>query len=111
MDVARRVTVEVAGMAIGAVYTPAAEIVPDVAEPPATPLTDHVTAVLALPVTVAVNAWELPSETETEVGLTATLAVGAATSVTVACAYARALTADVARIVTVGEAGSVAGAV
>jgi hypothetical protein len=40
----------------GAEYTPLALIVPALAFPPLTPSTDHVTAVLLVPVTVAVNA-------------------------------------------------------
>ena len=40
----------------GAVYIPAAEIVPTVEFPPATPLTCHVTAVLEVLVTMALNA-------------------------------------------------------
>jgi hypothetical protein len=40
---------------LGAVYSPTVETVPVVALPPATPSTDHVTAVFVLPVTVAWN--------------------------------------------------------
>src|SRR5712692_1665260 len=51
-------TVTVAGFGIedGAVYRPAAVMVPTAALPPATPFTLQVTAVLAALVTVAVNA-------------------------------------------------------
>jgi hypothetical protein len=49
------VTLGVAGIVAGAVYSPAVEIVPLAAEPPTTPFTSHVTAVLVVPVTVAVN--------------------------------------------------------
>jgi hypothetical protein len=41
--------------AAGAVYNPTVETVPTVVLPPDTPSTDHVTAVLVVPVTVAVN--------------------------------------------------------
>jgi hypothetical protein len=44
-----------AGIVAGGVYKPAAEIVPTAAEPPLTPFTCHVTALLVSPVTVAVN--------------------------------------------------------
>jgi hypothetical protein len=43
------------GTAEGAVYSPEVEIVPTVELPPATPFTCQVTAVLEVPVTVAVN--------------------------------------------------------
>jgi hypothetical protein len=49
--------------AAGAVYKPLAEIVPDVAA--------HVTAVLPLPLTVAVNCCVPPTNNEDEVGLIA----------------------------------------
>jgi hypothetical protein len=51
------VTVSVAGLGSeeGAVYSPAVEIVPTVAFPPVVPFTCQVTAVLEVPVTVAVN--------------------------------------------------------
>jgi len=41
------------GKFAGAVYTPAAEIVPALAVPPATPFTSHVTLVFGMPVTMA----------------------------------------------------------
>ena len=40
--------------------------------PPATLLTDHVTAVLVVPVTEAANCWELPMRTFTGFGVTET---------------------------------------
>src|SRR5688500_5554000 len=52
---------------------PAALIVPTVAEPPATPLAVQVTALLALPVTVAANGCVLPNGTLPAAGVTATL--------------------------------------
>jgi hypothetical protein len=45
----------------GAVYSPEALIVPVVELPPATESTDHVTAVLVVPVTVAVNCLVEPT--------------------------------------------------
>jgi len=47
------VTLEPGGKIVGAVNSPAAEIVPVVAPPPLTPFTSHVTFVFASPVTVA----------------------------------------------------------
>ena len=52
-EVARTVTVAEAGIRVGAVYTPAELMVPSTVDPPNVPLTDHVTAVFGLPVTVA----------------------------------------------------------
>jgi hypothetical protein len=54
---AKAVTVTVAGVgtAAGAVYTPVVEMAPLIASPPITPLTCQVSAVFAVPVTVAVN--------------------------------------------------------
>jgi hypothetical protein len=57
----------------GAVYTPDVEIVPTVPLPPAMPLTFQVTAVLVLPVTVALNCCVLNPATEALVGETLTL--------------------------------------
>src|SRR6266852_5386873 len=56
------VTVTVAGLgaAAGAVYKPAAVIVPTVAFPPVTPFTCHVTAVFVVPVTVEMNCCVCP---------------------------------------------------
>jgi hypothetical protein len=51
----------------GAVYKPMALIVPLVAFPPWTPSTDHVTAVLVVPVTVAVNGVVPLTGTEADV--------------------------------------------
>jgi hypothetical protein len=47
-------------------------IVPVVELPPATLLTDQVTAVLVVPVTEAVNCWELPARTLAGFGATET---------------------------------------
>jgi hypothetical protein len=62
----------------GAVYRPPLEIVP--------PLADQLTAVLELPVTVAVNCCEAPSCKDTELGATDTATGGAEVTVTVAVA-------------------------
>jgi len=51
---------------------PVESIVPMLAEPPLVPLTDQVTAVFELPVTVAVNANELPARIFAVVGETLT---------------------------------------
>jgi hypothetical protein len=64
--------------AAGAVYKPAALTVP--------PVADQVTAVLALPVTVAVNCCVAFVRIEAVVGLIATATTGAAVTVTVALA-------------------------
>jgi len=55
-DTAVTVTVKVDEIVDGAVYIPAAEIVPTVEFPPLTPLTCQVTAVFDVLVTVALNA-------------------------------------------------------
>ena len=82
---------------------------PIAAEPPGVPFTDHVTAGLALPVTVAVKVRAEPTCTVAAAGETATTTDGSA-SVTVAWPNAVVLAADVARTMTVVEAGSTAGA-
>src|ERR1700681_1950785 len=56
----------------GALYSPAALMEPVVAFPPATPFTDHVTLVLLLPVTVAVQLSVLAARTVALGGVTAT---------------------------------------
>lgn len=48
-------------------------------EPPVTPFTDHVTAVLVVPLTAAEKACVAPSATDADVGVTATAMVGATT--------------------------------
>src|SRR6266404_8207408 len=62
-------------------------MVPSAALPPATPFTDHVTAVLVVPVTVAVNGCVSPRRTLTDDGVTetATCAVEGRTFVVVLC--------------------------
>jgi hypothetical protein len=51
---------------------PEEEIVPFVGLPPGTLLTDHVTRVFVVPVTVALNCWELPARTFAGFGVTET---------------------------------------
>lgn len=51
-----------AGSAAGAVYFPLASIKPTAALPPVIPLTDHVTAVVAAPLTMALNCCVLLTE-------------------------------------------------
>ena len=52
----------------GAVYRPEVEIVPSVEFPPVMPFTDQVTAVLEVPLTVAVNCCVCPTWTDALVG-------------------------------------------
>src|SRR5436853_517726 len=74
-----------AGMVAGAAYRPLAEMVPLDGSPPLTLLTCQVTAVLAVPLTVAVNCCVAPVFTVADVGLMLTAIVcGAPVTVTVA---------------------------
>lgn len=76
------------------------------------PFTDHVTAVLALPTTLAEKLCDVPSETVATAGVTVTATVGAGDCrVTVAVAEAEEDAEDTALTATVLEAGRVAGAV
>src|SRR4051812_36442135 len=71
--VALTITVPPAGITGGAVYAPVAVMTPRVALPPAISLTAHVTAVVEVPATVAVN-WRLPDTgTDASAGDTATV--------------------------------------
>jgi hypothetical protein len=72
-DTAVIVAVKVEEPVDGAVYIPAAEIVPTVELPPATPLTCHVTAVFDVLVTAALNAWLPPALNEILDGVTVTV--------------------------------------
>jgi hypothetical protein len=103
------VTVAGTGTVAGAVYRPPTVTVPTVALPPATPFTVHVTAVLAVPVTVAVNCCDAPVTKVALVGTNDTLT--AALTVTVAEADLVLSAALVAVTVTVAGAGTAAGAV
>jgi hypothetical protein len=69
-------TVAGCGKFAGAVKFPLAETVPVVELPPATPFTDHATAVFDVFVTVALNCIALPSGTDTLVGATETVTGG-----------------------------------
>ena len=71
--IAATVTLEGEGSVCGAVYSPAGEIVPTCAFPPATALTVQLTAALSLPLTVAANATPLPSSTDALAGVIATV--------------------------------------
>jgi hypothetical protein len=68
--VAVTVTVLGEGATDGAVYRPLAETVPQVAPAQPAPVTAHVTLVLDVPVTVAVNCCVPPASTDAVVGLT-----------------------------------------
>lgn len=73
-ETASTVTVAGDGTAVGAVYTPPAEIVPTVALPPAMPLTCHVTVEFSVLPTVAVNVLVPPlASTLALLGETATV--------------------------------------
>jgi len=63
-------TVAGTGRFCGAVYRPAAEIVPTVLLPPGTPFTAQLTAVLGVLVTLAVNCRVTPRKTEAVTGET-----------------------------------------
>lgn len=103
------VTVAGEGTVIGAVYAPAAEIIPTMALPPATPLTLQFTIVLEEPATVAVNAWVMATCTLAVAGVTDT--VTGAAIVTCADADFVLSAAEVALTVTVAGDGTVVGAV
>src|SRR5258708_22509557 len=62
-EIAVTVTAAGLGTAAGAVYKPAAEMVPTVALPPVIPLTCQVTAVLVVFTTVAVDCCEVATVT------------------------------------------------
>jgi hypothetical protein len=86
-------------------------IVPTVAFPPATPFTDHVTAVFAVFVTVAVNCCVAPTATLGAAGATVTPIAGGAATVTVAVPDFVLSACETAVTVTVAGAGTDAGAV
>ncbi len=72
-DVALTVTCACAGVDAGAVNRPVVEIVPHAVPVQPAPLTLHVTAVLDVPVTVALNCWRDPTRTFAVAGETASL--------------------------------------
>ena len=69
-EIAVMVIVAGEGIAAGAVYVPFASMVPCVVSPPATPFTCHVTAVLGVFATAAVNFSVVETCTEALVGAT-----------------------------------------
>jgi hypothetical protein len=69
-EIAAMVTAAGEGTAAGAVYKPVASIVPCVGSPPVIPFTCHVTAVLELLATEAVNFFVPETGTEVLVGVT-----------------------------------------
>lgn len=87
-------------------------MVPSVALPPVIPLTDQVTAVFPEPLTAAKNAWVVPNGTLALKGVTATVTGGGGlTKEMVAEAKLAGLATEVARTVTVLDAGRLEGAV
>src|SRR6185312_13616944 len=94
----------------GAVYRPVASTVPKVEFPPATPFTVQFTAVLLLPVTVALNCCVAPAASVAAVGLIVTVIVGVV-NVTVAMAVLVVSAWDTAVTVTFAGFGKVVGAV
>lgn len=81
-EIAFTVTTVCALMLEGAVYVPEVEILPFVEFPPVTPFTCHVTLVLLLLCTVAVNFWVLEARREALVGETETVTEAAKAGVT-----------------------------
>jgi hypothetical protein len=109
-ETALTVTTPPEGICAGAVYSPAAEIVPTVALPPATPLTFQVTAVLLVLLTVAVKACvPVPGSTVAEPG--STLTATGAVIVTPMNPEAAGSAAETAVTVTTGFVGTFVGAV
>jgi len=94
----------------GALYRPVEEIVPVVVDPPESPFTCQVTAVVACPLIVAENCVVVKTSTVAALGMTATGPAAWAVSVTVAEADFAVFSTDVAVTVTVPLAGIVAGA-
>jgi hypothetical protein len=108
-DVAVTTTFDGVGTLAGAVYRPDALIVPQPVPLQPAPERLHVTAVLVVPVTVAVNCCCAPMVTVAVAGETATVIAG----VTVTTAFADLLGSafDVAMTFTVAGVGTAAGAV
>src|SRR5437016_907080 len=67
-DTAVTLTVDGLGTTAGALYTTDLQTTPKLEFPPVAPLTCHVTAVLFVFCTVAVNCWLCPAWTEAKVG-------------------------------------------
>src|SRR5580765_6160854 len=85
-------------------------MVPTVASPPALPLTDHVTVVLVVFTTAAVNVCVLAAGTLAVVGVTVTLTGGACVIVTWADPERVGSSAEVALTATVAGVGTARGA-
>ena len=110
-EIAVTVTVAGVGTAEGAAYSPAAVTVPMVEFPPTTPFTCHVTAVLLVPPTEAVNCCVPEVGTLALTGDTATVTTVAAVTVTAAEADFVVSACEMAFTVTVAGLGTVVGAV
>jgi hypothetical protein len=103
-DVAFTLAVETLVTLAGAVYRPPVESVPR-------PVNDQVTAVFAVPVTVAVNCWVPPPPSEADVGEIDTEIAAGGFNVTVADANLVVSLVEVAVTVAVDVVVIVAGAV
>jgi hypothetical protein len=97
------------GTVDGAVYNPRLEMVPQAAPLQPLPLTDQETAVLAVPVTFAVNCWVSPALIWADLG--ETLTATEAATVTVADPDFAGSATEVALMVTCGGVGLEGGAV
>ena len=107
--VAVTVTLAGEGIAEGAVYNPVPLIVPQAAALHPLPCTFHVTAVLEVPTTDALNCWVAPGTSEELTGVTVTTTTG--TMVTLADAVLLGTAMLVAITVTLGGEGATSGAV
>ena len=98
-------------MECGALYRPLVEMAPVMVFPPVVLLTCQVTAVVGWPLIVAENCCVVKTSTVAVLGLTATVPEVCVVTVTVAEADFVVSATEVAVTVTVGIAGTVAGAV
>jgi hypothetical protein len=110
--IAVMVTLAGFGMVDGAAYSPAVEMNPAAALPPATPSTAHITVLSVLPLTTAVYCDCVPSVTLLAplIAIVTGDGVGAATSVTITLCDVAVLFALVAAILMLDDVGIVAGA-
>ena len=97
------------GTDAGALYKPPVPMVPTVLFPPVIPLTCHETDWLVAPLTVAVNLCVLPVRTAACAGETPTVILGVI--VTLAVPKADGVLLLAASTITVGDGGTVEGAV
>jgi hypothetical protein len=109
--IAVTVTVDGVGTVAGAVYRPEVEIVPKVVLPPVIPLTCHVTPVLVVLVTVAINCCVVLTCIVTVAGTTVIVTGSPDKTVTVALAVFVVSAFAIAVTVTGLVLGTVAGAV